>query len=330
MFLNAVPVESNAYFGLYKCLKSYLSTSCDELNSRARNSFYKNYDAYEIPDDISADDFDPKKCPKGELKIIKECKRSIHFITNLNLDMSSCQTFLMDGVDVRIRLDLCSPALLINSYDAEKYIYKIDITKLWGDKIIPFPSALTSLNKSLIAGRSIEYLFSRPLIRSYVYPTNYNSLTLDNIFTGTIPQAVYVFFMKQSNATGSYCSNGSYFDHANVENLSLEVNGNNMSILTGQFPDHVALMYQNMIASIKTEGHQIPLQYFKKGRTVHAFDLRSSEATDTIPLEKSGNVRLSIQSSKPNTENIIIYIIGVTTALVSIDHTRAVKTSYLM
>ena len=121
-----------------------------------------------------------------------------------------------------------------------------------------------------------------------------------------------------------------FFYHANIENIRVDVNGNNLAVLNGKYPDQVSLMYHNSLCAIKAEDHQMTLQYFKSGRTIHAFDLRPSDSIDTLSLEKSGNLRVSVQSSKPNTENIIIFIVGITTGLVSIDDTRTVKTNYLM
>ena len=330
VFLNGTAIESNPYFGLYKSLKSYLSMNVNELKSIGRNSFYKDYNGLPIPSKITKNEFDATKISKDEVQIIEQCKSTLDFITNLHLDISSSHIYLLDGVDLRIRLDLCNPDLLINTYDTEKYIFKIVTTKLWGVKVVPYPSALMSLNKTLSSTHSIEYLFSRPLIRSYVYPTSYNSLTLDNIFTGVIPQLMYIFFMKQTNLNGDYGSNGCYFDHANIDNIRVDVNGNNLAVLNGKYPDQVSLMYHNSLCAIKAEDHQMTLQYFKSGRTIHAFDLRPSDSIDTLSLEKSGNLRVSVQSSKPNTENIIIFIVGITTGLVSIDDTRTVKTNYLM
>ena len=74
----------------------------------------------------------------------------------------------------------------------------------------------------------------------------------------------------------------------------------------------------------------IPLKNFQKGRTIFSWNLSSSDSTETLPIEHTGNLRLSIQSKNTNTENLIVYVLGLTTALVEIDSGRRVKTSYLM
>ena len=48
-------------------------------------------------------------------------------------------------------------------------------------------------------------------------------------------------------------------------------------------------------------------------------DLRPSESSDTIPLERSGNLRLSVQLSTVNTVNYIVYVLGVTNGLITVD-----------
>ena len=69
---------------------------------------------------------------------------------------------------------------------------------------------------------------------------------------------------------------------------------------------------------------------FKDGRTIFVWDLRPSDSSDTIPLERSGNLRLNIQTSTVNTENYIVYVVGVTNGLITVDSNKRVKTSYLM
>ena len=51
---------------------------------------------------------------------------------------------------------------------------------------------------------------------------------------------------------------------------------------------------------------------------------------DVISIEKSGNIRINIQSAKPLTENLMTFVVGETSALIEVDGQRRVKTSYLM
>ena len=122
--------------------------------------------------------------------------------------------------------------------------------------------------------------------------------------------------MKPINLNGNYDTKGCFFEHTNIDNRR---------VLTGKYPDQVSLMYHNSFCSIKSDDHQMTLQYFKSGGTIHAFDLRQRDSVGTLFLDKFGNFRVSVRPSKPDTENISIFIAGITTELVSIGGTRSVK-----
>ena len=77
-------------------------------------------------------------------------------------DFAVAQTYLIDGVDIKIRLDLAPPALVINSPDPERYVYFLQSIKLWSTKIIPYTEALVGLNKSLTNGSSLDLFFHDP------------------------------------------------------------------------------------------------------------------------------------------------------------------------
>ena len=329
--LNGVPCENNNYFGIYNMLKTYLSMGKHELSSLGRNSYYKDVSNTTIVDSFTAADFTANTVSLDEKEIIKECKKPLHFMTPVNLDISSANFFLLNSVDVRIRFDLAPSTCIINTSDDEVYKYKISHMKLWCQKVVPYPSALMSLSQSLVNSNGvIDYIFKRPVIKQYIFPQGHTTLTLDNIYNGIVPHLLYVFIMKQSNLNGSYKQNGAFLTHGNISNILLEINGNTYSSLTGSFPDQVAHIFQQTLNNINGDNHLLSLQSFKEGRCVYAYDLRNSDCDDVISVEKSGNVRISIQTSLPNTENLSVFAVGITTGLIEIDAHRRVRTSYLM
>ena len=331
IFLNGISVENTNYYGIYNMLKTYLSMGKHELSSAGRNSYYKDIGNQKILNTFTEANFASGALWTDEKEIINDCKTSLHFITPLNLDISSANFLLLNSVDIRLRFDLAPPACIINSPDLEQYRYNITSMKLWSQKIVPYPSALMSLSKALINGNStIDYIFKRPVIKHYIFPQGHTNIVLDNVFNGLIPNTLYVFFMHQSNLNGSYERNGAFLTHGNISNLLLEINGNTYSSLSGSFPDQVAHMLNQTLSNIKGDNHLLTLRSFKEGRTIHTFDLRTSDCEDVLSVEKSGNVRISLNAARANTENLSVFIVGMTTGLLEIDAHRRVRTSYLM
>ena len=330
LFLNGVAVESNAYFGLYSAVKTYLTAAKSFIPVGGRNALYKDINTHIPPKTFNADHYDPSKISKDEDDLIKECRDSLNFITPLQLDISSSNFFLLNNVDIRLRFDLSPASVIINSIDNAAYKYSVDSMKLWCEKVVPYPSALVSLNKTLSPQNSIEYIFTRPIIKSFVFPAGHSSLSLDNIFNGLVPHALYIFFIPQANLYGEFDRNAAYFSNASLENVRLEINGNTISSITSKFPTNIAHIFHHTLSNLRSEHNLLNLKTFKDGRTIIAYDLRTSDCEDVIAIEKTGNVRLTVQSSPPIQENLIAFAVGDTTALVEVDGQRRVKTSYLM
>ena len=145
-----------------------------------------------------------------------------------------------------------------------------------------------------------------------------------------VPHALYIFFIPQANLYGEFDRNAAYFSNASLENVRLEINGNTISSITSKFPTNIAHIFHHTLSNLRGEHNLLNLKTFKDGRTIIAYDLRTSDCEDVIAIEKTGNVRLTVQSSPPIQENLIAFAVGDTTALVEVDGQRRVKTSYLM
>ena len=331
MHLNGVPCENNSYFGIYNMLKTYLSMGKHELSSIGRNSYYKDVAKSPIVETFTDANFTVAYLSSEEKEIINECKKPLHFMTPVNLDLASANFFLMNSVDVRLRFDLASSSSIINTSDDTEYKYHISHMKLWCQKIVPYPAALMSLSQSLVnSNEVIDYIFKRPVIKQYIFPHGHTTLTLDNIFNGIVPHMLYVFLIHQSNLNGSYKRNSAFLSNGNISNLLLEINGNTYSSLSGSFPDQVAHIFHQTLNNINGDNHLLSLQSFKEGRCIYAYDLRNSDCDDVISVEKSGNVRITMQTRSAIAENLAVFVVGTTTGLIEIDAHRRVRTSYLM
>ena len=95
----------------------------------------------------------------------------------LEFNISSTDFYLLNGVDIRLKFDLAPTKLIIYSCDGVDYSYIVHSVKLLTHKIIPDPSALLSLNKSLLNNQTIEYIHERPIIKNVVFPAGQSSLT---------------------------------------------------------------------------------------------------------------------------------------------------------
>jgi len=327
LYLNSTPIENNSYYGLTNAFKSYLNMSKDHLKSVGRNMYFKSLKT-KIFDKIDADTFQGEKCTREEKEIIEDVKKEIHFICPLSLDIASSGFYLLNGVSIRLRYDLAHPSVIINSHDQEQYTYNLTHARLHAQKIVPAGGALLSLQKHLtLNNTSIEYLYEKPVVKNFIFPSGHSNLTLDNIFNGSIVNQMYVFFISQSAVNGDYARNAAYFSHCNLSNVILDINGNTVTKLVGEFPRHIAHLFHHTISNVPSSKNLLTLNNYRSGRTILAWDLCASEASDVIQFDKTGNIRLSLQCKIPLTENMVVFVIGTTSGLFEIDANRRVITN---
>ena len=79
----------------------------------------------------------------------------------------------------------------------------------------------------------------------------------------------------------------------------------------------------------KDESNLLTYDSFIAGRTILTFDLQATECSDTLPIEKNGNIRMHIET-KNNAENMVCLVLAETSGLIEINSNRQIKTSYLL
>lgn len=136
LFLNSIQVESNVHFGIWNSVYSYLYLDRGSLEAVGQNMLYK-YLKTKFQSTITKSSFDNQ--PSEEVTTQKVCKTGIHICTPLSFDISSANFHLLNGVDIRIRLDLVPPKVLINSTNGIDYNYEIEHAKLWCQRIVSIP-----------------------------------------------------------------------------------------------------------------------------------------------------------------------------------------------
>ena len=329
LFLNGTSISSDQYFGINNVVKSYLNMDKSILPTHGRNMYYKDLN-YDIEEVITMDGYTKNLNNNHERSIVEDVKNGIHSVVPLNLDIASSNFYLLNGVEIRLRIDLAPSEVVINTHLGEKYRYNVEYMKLWVEKIVPYSSALMGLNKSLfVQNRTVEYLFNKSIVKTYIWPRGYSNFSYDDIFTGLIPQYFHIFLVNQQSINGRYDRNSMYLSHCNLNQIRVDLNGNLVQSLTCNFPSGIANLFHQTLSNINPL-NLLTHQSYRKGRTILSYDLRTSVCSDVIHLERSGNLKIDIQSQSAQQENIIIFIVGIFTGVFDIDANRQVKTSFTL
>ena len=327
--INGVCIENNQFWGLCQTVECYTSMPKSSLPTIGRNMFLQDLDAA-IPETINATSFGGGSLTRTTSAMKTEAEGLINMCIPIKLNISSANFYLLSGCTMRLRFDLAIANLLINSHEGE-FTYAIETAKLWVTKIIPDTSALLSLNRSLTDGASaISYVHDRTVVKNFIFPAGHQNITMENCFLSVIPSFLHMIILKQNALNGTVTCNAGHFANIGLTNVRLEVNGNNYFSLSSSFPRNVANAFDSTLKNLKSDDNLLTLQSYRNGRTIYSFDLRSSNTTDVLNIDKSGNLRLSLQTDDPLTENYSILLIATTSGLLEIFGNRVCKTSFLI
>ena len=129
-------------------------------------------------------------------------------------DIADIDMYLLDGIDINIKLDLHETPFIINtsqqqevlsSSDPKKYYIKLDNVKLDVTRVVPKENAYTGLMKSLIPTNdkipTIDYLYTSKLLKQYHLPNNINEYIVDLPYNQTIPEKIFFVFLNMTLST---------------------------------------------------------------------------------------------------------------------------------
>lgn len=326
IFLNGVQVEGNNNFGLTNVVKTYMGMNRNKLDSAGRLMMYKCLDTPTPPIILPAYFTTPTA---SERSIIASARTGIHMMGPLHFDISNADAYMLDGVEVRIRLDLANPSVVLLTSDAAEYVYRVTMCKLWCKKIVPIPSAMVALHKSMEDNSLMEYMIQRPLVKSIIFPADQTNLCIDSPFNGIVPHRIVAFVLDQGAYNGVYNRNPNYFSHINISELSVNINGNSHVCLKSTFPNQIANTFYHTLQNIGDSDHLLTYNNFPTGRALFVFDTRPTDSTDTLTIEKNANVRFTLTSSAASLANKIVFLIGFTIGTIQINSNRRVFPNYL-
>lgn len=328
VYIGDQMVETNPYYNIWSFIKMLTTFSSAKLKTLGElgNFFNEGKKAGKLSETYDGSYFtNLTESAQNKLKNIKT--HGLHLAFPLMSDIASSDQYLCDDVPVRIRLELADEAWYLNTDGNGNAIRShIDFAKLWVTRLQPYPSALIALNKLLEGGRDTKTLFNKTLYKSMVLGKQQTSIVSDLPWGNVIPERLYLVFIDMSAFSGAYNKNGLFFKHANLSEITVSVNGMNLYKNDVHFPHQCSQLYYTTLEALGIENDTlIEFDSFKNGgRTVMVYSLIAEDIQGTVPLEQSGNLRVSIQLRGGLEENLVILLFGDTKAVLSINAQRRV------
>ena len=327
VFLNDKMVESNPFFNYssyVKLLKQLDKTQTDRYGSCV--FFYDNHNSAGVTDKYTDDVF--KKSPSNvEARLLNKVKGGkISLCFPLLLDISTIDMYLLDSVDVRIRLELANQDWIIKSPKQNPHFgINISKAKLWVDRVTPHHNAMIALNHAMNT-KPIEYIFNKTLFKTFVIGNGESGIMIDQPFGNCIPEKLTMLLVDMKSMAGDSTLNPLYFRHCNLANTHITINGSTIYNINTDFNnENYAHMFYESQKSIGIESNNmITADSFSEGRGVFCFNFVNEVTEDSLPIERSANLRLSLTLDNNLTSPHVVILLADTKGIISIDNQRVV------
>ena len=328
VFINDKMVESNPLFNYTSYIKMLKTINNDNLSSLGKCAyFYNDENTIGISKHYVAGTFTAAGTIEGKLS--KELKtHGIDVCFPLLLDISSLEMYLLDGIDIRIRLEMANKSTIINSSnnDISDITFHISKARLWLDRVIPHYNAMLALNQAL-AIKPIEYIFQKTLHKSYVISAGQSTTMIDNPFGMVIPEKLTMLLINMDNYSGRANLNNLYFEHHNISNIHMTINGSTIYNINSDFEgnNYTQLYYETLKAIGLDSNHMITYDSYKSGRSIFVFNFINEPVGETLPIETNASLRINLKFSQNLPSSLIILLFAETTGLLSIDNQRVIN-----
>ena len=260
-------------------------------------------------------------------------------------DVCWTNRYLLNGIELKIRLWPSNPAFHLMSSDADpKYKTELVDASLSVCMVTPTPETLLSHQELMVKKKWLAvYPYLKTDVKKYSISKGHYCFCADNVYLGSVPTRLIMGLVSEEATNGTFSKNPFNFTHYNLKYLNVTVDGEsvpekalNMTFGNNVFESnyieaYTALYGRERYNETRDGGLFISRSDFAKGYTVFAFDMepdiRQEEDGTVWPTFKKGNLRITMNFAKalPHTVSLILYATFPT--LFKVDYARSVVIS---
>lgn len=241
----------------------------------------------------------------------------LDMIGPLHCDIFQQNRLLLNMVDLKIKMTRSKPnfCLMADKFDDKAPDYKVMLqhASLFIRKVKVSPGVSIGHAKALEKSNA-KYPIDRVLCKTYSISSGSWSFMQDNVFLGSMPKRVIIGLLENSAINGQYNLNPFFFNHYNVNFLSIYIDGQPIPSkpleLNFNEGNYIAAYHRLFPGFNRDNGNYLSREDYAKGHTLYAFDL-SPDLCDGphLNLQHQGNLRVEIKfsSALSSTISVLIY-----------------------
>ncbi|XP_063438723.1 uncharacterized protein F54H12.2-like [Mytilus trossulus] len=318
--INSNNYPWKAYF------KTILSSGNDEQNSQLQSQLF-------MKDDDPMDSVSLNSGIVNRMQFTQD-SRVFELEGNLLEDALQLDKYLISGVDIYMKLFRSNvPFLLMSEEISPSYKVKI-LDVFYRTARVKLDPGVIMNHRNEIQKSPAQYMITRSHVIQNVIPKGSTDFFWDAMFPKALPSKVVIGLVSQKAANGDYTANPFNFQHFNMTNVTMKVNGvevygSPLSLDFGVNRNYAAAYVRLFEISdkwLKDMGLNISLADFGKGYTFIVFSLDPCDfQEDYLNLVKHGNARLEIRFGSATSEIINCLCYYQSQAILTCDETRDIK-----
>jgi hypothetical protein len=261
--------------------------------------------------------------------------RVVDLESNIHADICRQDRYILNGVDMRVRLFPTQNAFRLMTKSAHQYQVKIVDIYLKVCKVAVSPEVILAHNE-ILQTKPAVYPYYKSALKSFTVPQGQYTASVEDPFQSVLPSKLYVFFVSAAAFNGDYRKNPFFYQHYNIQSAAFYVDGlsvpNQPLKMDFAHRDFIVAYNSLLDTAGKTEANtpfDISPSRFSDGFTILAFNLESSavDSLDSWVRPISAHARLELRFNSPLPEAINVLMLGVYPQVMYIDKARNVSTT---
>lgn len=326
IYLNNIAIsqaDNNYHYRAY--IEKLLNYGSDAVNTHLETTGWyldtENFDSLE------------NKAMKKRISLFKGGAR-VELMGKIHADMFNQSKLLMNNVDLKIVLNKEKSSFYIMSDNNDQSSVKILEATMYMNHVTINPNILLA-HYNVLQKRNAVYPYKRVEVKSFTLYSGNNSLSLDNIVIGQIPNLIIFTMVSSAAYNGAKNKNPFNFQHFNIQRFHLSVNG--MQIPTQPIEFDYSNKSDGVISTrgyntlfsgtgihYYDKGHQITKDLYDSGYFMLAFDLTADNSYNSLytTLQNQGTVRIEGKFSESLKEPITCLVYCEFDSTLQIDRNR--------
>ena len=241
--------------------------------------------------------------------------KTVELQFRIHSDLFNQEKLILNGVDLTVKLHRHKPEFCLLSADTAP-AYKITIVGaiFYVKKIELTPYVFNAIN-TVLNDKNAQYAITRTTPKVFTVPRGQQSQHIDNAFLGDIPNRTAICMMDNDSYNGNYKKNPFHFQHYNLTQIGISVNGEEVPFkpLKLNFDEKLFVTaYSTLFSGTgKLHGNSgsiIKREDYSKGYTIIVADLTPFEISDNFDLKEEETSSIDLVFKSPLAAAIRVFV----------------------